>query len=276
MRFGIEVVNFGQYADARPLMELARAAEASGWEGFFVWDHVLGYPPGSPAGHAWTQLTAVAAVTERLRIGSAVSPLPRYRPHLLAHAVATLDLLSGGRVILGAGLGPTHDVREVTGFGDDPDPKVRAAKADEALEIITKLWSGESVTHHGQHYTIEDVTLRPVPTQRPRVPIWIGGFSAPAFRRAARWDGWVIGNVNADASMDRDPGEIARAVQAILQHRASNEPFDVAMTGATIAGERSLPAEFAAAGVTWWLESLFGWRGTHDEMMARVKAGPPS
>ena len=275
MRYAIEVINFGDYADARLLMELARAAEDAGWEGLFVWDHIMGYPPGSDVGHAWTQLTAVAAVTERLLVGTAVTPLPRFRPEQLAHAIATLDVFSGGRAILGAGLGPTHDTTESTAFGDDADAKVRGAKTDEALEIIDRLWSGETVTFNGNHYTLDDAVLRPLPTQRPRVPIWIGGWSPPAFRRAARWDGWVIGNITERATMLKTPEEIGAAVQQILSHRTSDAGFDVAMTGASQAGEVSLPAAYAAVGVTWWLESLFGWRGTHDQMLDRVRAGPP-
>ena len=104
VRHGICVANIGTYADPRVTAELAASAEASGWEAVFVWDH-LAFVWGSPAADPWVTLAAVAAATSRVRIGTAVTPVARRRPHVLAHQVATLDVLSGGRVVFGAGLG---------------------------------------------------------------------------------------------------------------------------------------------------------------------------
>jgi alkanesulfonate monooxygenase SsuD/methylene tetrahydromethanopterin reductase-like flavin-dependent oxidoreductase (luciferase family) len=188
MRYGIVTPNLGEYADPRVAIRLARAAEAAGWEAFFVWDH-LGFVRGVPSGDPWIILSAVAALTTRLKLGLAVTPLARRRPQVVANAMASLDLLSGGRAIFGAGLGGAPE--EFTAFGEPGDPKERAAMLDEGLQILDGLWSGETVTHRGRHYAVQGVSLAPRPLQRPHLPIWIGGEGAPALRRAARWDGWL-------------------------------------------------------------------------------------
>src|ERR671937_1993870 len=123
MRHGLCVANIGSYADPRNAAHLARAAEEAGWDAFFVWDH-LGFVWDGPAGDPWIILTAVALSSSRLRVGTAVTPVPRRRLQVLANQVATLDLLSGGRVIFGAGLGGNS--AEVTRFGESADAKVRA------------------------------------------------------------------------------------------------------------------------------------------------------
>jgi alkanesulfonate monooxygenase SsuD/methylene tetrahydromethanopterin reductase-like flavin-dependent oxidoreductase (luciferase family) len=127
---------------------------------------------------------------------------------------------------------------------------------DEGLAVLDRFWSGEMVTHHGQHYDVENVSLAPLPFQRPRIPIWIGGESPPALRRAARWDGWLAPTTSPDGTpiMDKDPGRIAEMVADIRRHRAH---------------------AYEAAGATWWLESIHDMRGSLDEMIARVEAGPP-
>jgi alkanesulfonate monooxygenase SsuD/methylene tetrahydromethanopterin reductase-like flavin-dependent oxidoreductase (luciferase family) len=104
VRYGIEITNLGDYADPRAVVRLARRAEASGWEGLFIWDH-LGFVWGAPTGDPWIILSAVAASTARLTLGTAVTPLPRRRVQVVANELATLDLLSGGRAVFGAGIG---------------------------------------------------------------------------------------------------------------------------------------------------------------------------
>jgi len=272
-RYAIEIVPFGEFGDPRVVMELAAAAEAAGWDGLFVWDH-LAYAWGMPGGDPWVILSAAATVTDRLRLGTDVTPLPRRRPQTLALTLATLDILSKGRVILGAGLGGV--AQEFGAFGEPEDAKIRAAMLEEALIILDGFMAGRQVTFHGEHYTIENVTLNPLPVQRPRVPIWIGGESAPALRRAARWDGWVIGAVNEQAEMVKTPVQLAEQVATIRRHRTIDGPFDVAMSGCSDPGDRSMVAEYADAGMTWWLETLFGLRGSVAINKARILAGPPA
>jgi alkanesulfonate monooxygenase SsuD/methylene tetrahydromethanopterin reductase-like flavin-dependent oxidoreductase (luciferase family) len=274
MRYGIVIANLGDYADPRLTVRLARAAEAAGWEAFFVWDH-LGFVRGVPSGDPYVILSAVAASTTRLKLGLAVTPLARRRPQIVAHALASLDLLSTGRVIFGAGLGGVPE--EFTAFGDPGDAKQRAAMLDEGLAILDGFWSGETVTHRGPHYVVEGVSLEPLPLQRPRIPIWIGGEGGPALRRAARWDGWLAPATSHDGTptMAKSPERIAEMVATIRRHRTTAAPFEVAIDGYSDAGDPTLPRAYGAAGATWWLESIHGVRGTLGEMLARVEAGPP-
>jgi probable F420-dependent oxidoreductase len=273
MHYGIEVVTLGDYADPRLVVKLAQAAETAGWEGIFVWDH-LGFVWGGPSGDPWIILSAVAQATKKMKIGSSVTPLPRRRPQVLVNALASLDLLSEGRVIFGVGLG--GEPQEFAAFGDIEDAKVRAAMLDEGLDILDRLWSGDKVTHHGAYFEIKNVTLTPLPIQKPRIPIWIGGESPPALRRAARWDGWVVGGVNMEGEMIKSPEQMAEKISYIQQHRESTEPLDVALTGISSPDDRKLTEDYAAVGVTWWLESLSGLRGSFDALLARVEAGPPA
>ncbi len=272
MRYGIVTANLGEYADPRVAVRLARAAEAAGWESFFVWDH-LGFVRGVPSGDPYVILSAVAATTTHLKLGLAVTPLARRRPQVVANALASLDLLSSGRAIFGAGLGGAPE--EFTAFGDPGGALRRAAMLDEGLAILVGFWSGETVTHHGPHYTVEGVSLAPRPLQRPRVPIWIGGEGPPALRRAARWDGWLAPTTNPDGSPSKSPARIAEMVAEIRRHRTKYAPFEVAVDGHSEAGDPTLPRVYGAAGATWWLEIIHGMRGPLDGMIARVEAGPP-
>jgi alkanesulfonate monooxygenase SsuD/methylene tetrahydromethanopterin reductase-like flavin-dependent oxidoreductase (luciferase family) len=275
MRYGIVTANLGEYADPRMAVRLARAVEEAGWEAFFVWDH-LGFVRGVPSGDPYVTLAAVAASTTRLKLGLAVTPLARRHPQVVASALASLDLLSAGRAIFGAGLGGAPE--EFTAFGEPGDAKRRAAMLDEGLTILDELWSGESVTRRGPHYTVEGVSLAPRPLQRPRVPIWIGGESPPALRRAARWDGWLAPATSHDetsTTMAKSPERIAEMVATIRRHRTTTAPFEVAIDGYSESGAHELPRAYGEAGATWWLESIHSVRGTLSEMMARVEEGPP-
>jgi alkanesulfonate monooxygenase SsuD/methylene tetrahydromethanopterin reductase-like flavin-dependent oxidoreductase (luciferase family) len=272
MRYGIVTANLGDYADPRVAVRLARVAEAAGWEAFFVWDH-LGFVWGTPSFDPWVVLSAVAVSTTRLKLGTAITPLARRRPQIVANALASLDLLSGGRVVFGAGLGGVAE--EFTAFGDPGDMKERAAMLDEGLMILNRLWSGASVMHRGPHYAVEGISLAPLPLQRPRIPIWIGGEGAPALRRAARWDGWLAPATNSDGTPSKSPARIAEMVAEIQRHRTTDAPFEVAVDGYSEAGDPTLPRAFGEAGATWWLEIIRGTRGALGEMVARVEAGPP-
>lgn len=273
MHYAIEIVPFGEFGEPHAVMRLAQEAEAAGWEGIFVWDH-LAYAFGWPGGDPWVLLSAVAATTSRLKLGVDVTPLPRRRPQVLAHTLVTLDRLSQGRVIFGAGLGGTSE--EFSLFGEPDDLQRRAAMLDEGLELLDGLLRGQAVNHQGAYYTAKGVTLTPLPVQQPRPPIWIGGESRAALRRAARWDGWVIPGTNMEGKMEKPPEWLADKVGEIRSQRAVSDPFDVAISGVSAADDQALPQAYAAAGATWWLECLFGLRGSLEDMLARVNAGPPA
>jgi probable F420-dependent oxidoreductase len=264
MRYGVCVANIGTYADPRATVRVARAAEDAGWEAVFVWDH-LAFVWGPPAADPWVVLAAVAAATARVRIGTAVTPVARRRPQVLAQTVASLDVLSGGRVIFGAGLGGVES--EFGKFGEPTDAKVRAAKLDEGLGLLRELWSGAEVTHHGEHYTVDGVTLAPRPVQE-QVPVWIGGNKPPSLRRAARWDGWIADSA-APTGMTLDPDDVARSIDTI----GRDEGYNVAVLGQNDLVD---PSEYAEAGATWWLENLHDMRGPPDEILELLAAGPQS
>ncbi len=275
MRYGIEVIPFGEYADPRRVVELAVAAEAAGWEALFIWDH-MGFVYDFPSGDPWITLAAVAQATDRLRLITHVAALPRYTPPLLARLVSALDLLSNGRLTLGVGLGGVD--QEFSAFGENGDLAVRAAQADEMLDVLGKLWRGRPVSHEGTHYRVDNVTLAPLPVQQLHPPVWVGGESRPALRRAAHWNGWAMGVSDEQGNLIKTPKWLAARLTYIHKHRPAarhDEPFDVALTGVSPANDPGMLAAFAAAGATWWGESIHGYRGSFAEMMDRVEAGPP-
>lgn len=270
MRYGLEVIPFGRFSDPREVVKIAQVAEEAGWEGIWLWDHlVLPWAVGDP----WITLAAVAAATKSLKLITGIAPLPRYRPHLLARTLTSLDILSGGRVIFGTGLGIPSDF---VPFGEPESAKRRAAMTDEGLELLTQLWSDEEIMHDGEFYQAKGVRFQPSPVQHPQIPIWIGGDSEAALRRAARWDGWIIGTIDEQCKVTKPPEQIAAQVATIHRYRTAETPFDVAIDGASSAGDVALAREYADAGATWWFEAIFDSRGPVEEQLARIKAGPPA
>jgi len=275
MRFALNVPNFGEYGDARVLADLAREAEESGWDGFFLWDHIA-WEGAAHYADPWISLSAIAVGTSSIRIGPMVTPLPRRRPWKVAHEAATLDRLSGGRLILGAGLGG-HE-REFDFFGEEPDPKRRAAMLDEGLEILTKMWGAEPFTHRGAHYEITEALLTPPPAQRPRIPIWIAGTwpRKRPFLRSLRWDGYApVGSAGSPLT----PEDVREMSRIASEQRGEDEPFDIRISGSSN-GEspdeaRRKVARFAEAGATWWDETLPPSGMSLGEARERVRLGPP-
>jgi alkanesulfonate monooxygenase SsuD/methylene tetrahydromethanopterin reductase-like flavin-dependent oxidoreductase (luciferase family) len=281
VKFSVNIPCFGDFADPRTVGELAQAVEEAGWDGLFVWDHLVhGFHADRPFGDPWMLLTAAALSTSRLRLGTLVTPLARRRPQGLARQVATLDALSGGRVTLGVGLGgPVDD--EYGRFGDTTDPVELAERLDEGLSLLPGFWSGTPVSHSGTHYTVDNVTLLPPTVQQPRVPIWVGGFwpSRPPMRRAARWDG-AVPLFREHRHGDVPPVERVREVVSYLgDQRGSLDGFDVVLGGVTSPESAvDVLGPLAAAGATWWDERQLQRGPDIDSLAAvlrRVEAGPP-
>ncbi|MFD7154278.1 LLM class flavin-dependent oxidoreductase [Kribbella sp. NPDC059898] len=285
MRFSVNIPNFGDFADAQVVIRVAQAAEEAGWDGLFFWDHVVHSKErrrGQPFGDPWMLMTAAALATSRIKLGPLVTPVARRRPEQLARQVATLDSLSGGRVIFGAGLGgPIDD--EFGSFGDETDPRVLAEKLDEGLDLMTAYWSGERVHHDGKHYHADDVELLPATVQRPRPPVWIAGYwprKAP-MRRAARWDGAVPLFANANHGQAPAAEEVRELIAFLEQQRAGRTtPYDVIVGGISPADNpRPLIEPLAEAGATWWDERQL-ITGTDFYRLApvlrRIEQGPPS
>ncbi len=286
MRFAVDVPNFGDFADPRLFADLARRAEEAGWDGLFVWDHVThSKERRRQIADPWVLLTAAALATQRIRLGPMITPVPRRRVSKLAREVTTLDRLTGGRMIVGVGLGaPVAD--EYGTFGETTDMRQLAERLDEGLEALNLLWSGEPVTFHGKHVVVDDVTFLPTPVQRPRVPIWVGGawpYKAP-MRRAARWDGAAPILLEPDGSMSRrpDPAVVAEIRDFLAASRAAAgreaEPFDLVIGGTTPADPAAaadMLAPLAAVGVTWWRESDLDHLEQAAPMFRRADQGPP-
>jgi alkanesulfonate monooxygenase SsuD/methylene tetrahydromethanopterin reductase-like flavin-dependent oxidoreductase (luciferase family) len=283
MRYAINVPNFGDYADPATFVRLAHEAETAGWDGFFVWDHILVERDwGVPLADPWILLSAAASVTSRIRLGPMVAPLPRRRPWVVARQAVTLDHLSEGRLVLGVGLGMPAEA-EFAAFGEDPSPRVRADKLDEALAIVEGLGSGETFSHAGTHYQLEPMRFLPASRQRPRIPVWVAGWwpHRAAFQRAARWDGvFPASTVTEETGQPIPTDELNAILHTVRDARGERglEGFDVMVGGGTPA-EAALAEEvigpYREAGVTWWSEGLNGWRGSLEEMEERLRAGPP-
>ncbi len=277
MNYGIYLPNFGAAISAQSLADLAAEAESSGWDGFFIWDHILyGMSQRSPMVDPWVALAGIAMSTRRIRIGTSVTPVARRRPWKLARETITLDHLSKGRLTLAVGLGEPPGA-EFAHFGEDPDPKIRAAKLDEGLEILVGLWSGKPFSFQGEQYQIEKTVFRPAAYQSPRIPIWVGGFwpNKGPFRRAARWDGAFPLKKGG-----RMTGKVLRDVKSYIQrHRLTDEDFDLVVMGSTSGDNReratTILRPLRSAGLTWWLESLFRAKHSYEGMAKRIRQGPP-
>jgi alkanesulfonate monooxygenase SsuD/methylene tetrahydromethanopterin reductase-like flavin-dependent oxidoreductase (luciferase family) len=185
LRYGLYLPAFGPFGDPAVLVDLAVRAEASGWDGVFLWDHLVS--GALPIADPWTTLGAIAQATGDLRFGPMVTPLPRRRPWVVARHASTLSRLSGGRLILGTGLG-SDEFGDLSRFGEPTGLPTLSARYDEGLEVVRGVWSGRPFRHDGQNY---HVTLgEGVPDPHP-IPVWVASTAGHprVIRRAATCDG---------------------------------------------------------------------------------------
>jgi alkanesulfonate monooxygenase SsuD/methylene tetrahydromethanopterin reductase-like flavin-dependent oxidoreductase (luciferase family) len=260
--------------EARTLIDLALAAEQAGWDGFFVYDHIVVRRGRSmPSVDPWTVLAVVAERTQ-LTFGALITPLARRQPWELAHQTIALDRLSGGRLVLGAGLGEPADHEA---FGPERDARALGARLDEGLELVRRMWAGESVTHSGS-WRLQDASLAPGPVRGGRIPVWVGGRygSRAPIRRAARFEGFFPINATWDLGDLLRPAQVAELRSALQAERGELDGFELVNAGVSAGAiDSERVAEFAQAGATWWLEIIEPRRGALDELRARVAAGPP-
>jgi len=257
---------FDDLADPTVAARLAAEAEQAGWDGFFVWDHVNWHAPVRQVADPWITLAAAATATERLRLGPMVTPLARRRPVKVARETATLDMLSGGRLTLGVGLGSDRLGGEFSAAGEQTDDRQRGRMLDEALEILTAAWSGQPMGHRGEHYTIDGIRFLPRPVQRPGVPVWVAGFpgSSRPLRRAARYAGFFPVNLS-------HPDQLAEVTTALASlRRDATGPYDIAIA----LPPGTDPAPYATAGATWWLTE-FEPAVSLDQVRGVLRDGPP-
>lgn len=272
MKFGLTIANFDEYADADLLLEFGTEAENAGWDGVFLADH-LHYRNEHSMLDPWIVLSGLATGTESIRLGTWVTPVPRRLPWQLARDLATLDHLSDGRVILGAGLGSPPE--EYTDYGIEYDPDRLAARLDESLDIIDGLWGDGPFGYDGDVFTITDVDLRPNPVQKPRIPIVVAGrwpAKAP-IRRGARWDG--IMPIGSDYPRQLPLDELRDCIEYYHSH-CGDDPGEVFLTYSP----GSPPVEefvelCEELGVTWVLFRVRPAEGSIADNLARIREGPP-
>ncbi|MBF6592284.1 MAG: LLM class flavin-dependent oxidoreductase [Ktedonobacterales bacterium] len=287
MRYGFILPGGG----IRELVALAAEAEAAGWDGVFVPDCIAiesALDPLAPAFDPWVLLGAIAMRTERVVLGTMVTPLSRRRPWKVARETVTLDHLANGRTVLPVGLGALDD----GGFGkvgEATDRKVRAQLLDEALAILDGLWSGQPFRYDGEQYHLEEMTFLPPPVRSPRIPVWVVAAwpRVRSLRRALRWDGVIPGKLSADGAHEAmTPTDIQALVAFAAERRSQPTPLDIIFEGETPGDDPARAADivrpYAEAGVTWWLESLWAPRrqraeaaGISDPLRTRILQGPP-
>ena len=192
MEYGLALKNFvgpAETPDIDALYAYAERAEALGFESLWAWDHViLGVEPAFPILDAVGTLTAIAARTRRIKLGTGILVMPLRNPTVAAKALGTLDVISGGRLILGAAAG--WYAREFDAVG--APFKQRGRLFERNLEILTRLWTEDRVTLAVDEFNLRDAVMRPRPVQRPRPPILIGGYVDAVLRRVATMgDGWL-------------------------------------------------------------------------------------
>lgn len=288
MKFGLSIPQFEAFGDVRRLAELAVTAEKAGWDGFFIWDHMLFDDLWHPVVDPWIALAAIAMSTEQIIIGPMITPLARRRPWKVARESVTLDHLSKGRLVLGVGLGSPGNW-EFGFFGEETEAKIRAQKLDEGLEILLGLWSGEPFSYQGQHYQLQQMRFLPKPIQQPRIPIWVGGTwpnKAP-FRRAARYDGVFPITETSHPSIV----EWKELKEFIEDRRQEEEPYDYVHYGVTPGDDKdkavAITRPFQEIGITWWMEDIspygygYGWSDAWDadiveQLQLRIEQGPPN
>jgi alkanesulfonate monooxygenase SsuD/methylene tetrahydromethanopterin reductase-like flavin-dependent oxidoreductase (luciferase family) len=244
-RHGLFIAPFDELADARLVAELAAEAEAAGWDGVFVWDHVAYRAPVRALADPWVTLAAVAAATERVTIGTLVTPVARRRPHQLARETVTLDRLSGGRLVLGVGLGS-----DKTGefaperFDEEGDAKARAKLLDDGIERLTAYWDGE-------------FEPRPV---HGRIPIWVASRwpNRRPLRRAARHQGLFPIDLPGPEALAELRAELGDGYEYVVE----DDP-----------GADTAP--WIEAGATWCLVA-FGAQPTAATVRDAITAGPPA
>lgn len=276
MNHGVVLPNCRGVDDSELLIELGIAAEESGWDGVFLGDHLF-FPVEAespdqflPVFDPWVTLSALAVETDTLTLGSWVTPVPRRQPWQLARDLATLDHLSDGRVVLGVGLGTQPDYAR---FGGTYDQRTLGRELDEALEVISGLWSGEPFAYDGEFYSVDETVLPPQPVQQPRIPIVAGGRwpNERPIRRGAEWDGIMPIGPSFPMQFTRD--ELVDMLE--YYHEVADQPGEIFL-------QKDLPNTFdgfrdvcSRYDVTWLLTSTIDVGADYDRYMERIRRGPP-
>ena len=271
MQLGIHLPQFGRAAGPDAITRVAREAEAMGFADVWVSDHLV-RPAAQPYPSAYLfdplmTLAWAAAATERVRLGTSVLVVPQYHPLQLANSLASLDNLSGGRLVVGAGVGWSEG--EFAAL--DQDFANRGARMDEAIDIMRAAWADDPVSFSGEHYAFDDLKVLPKPAGP--IPIWIGGGAPPAYRRAVeRGDGFQ--------AISTAPDDLAPIIAEIRAARPEPDFTFSYRTGWDPQGMdhgviRDEAVAYAEAGVTHvvsapWRETVDDWLRSMEILMGLV------
>lgn len=266
MRHALFLPPFDDLAHPDHLIELAVAAEAAGWDGFFLWDHILYSEPVRDILDPYVSLGVIAQATTKIQLGPMVTPLVRRRPQVVARQAVTLDLFSHGRLVLGFGIGDDGGPGgELSAFAENVDARVRGRQLDEGLSVLTGLLSGSLQQHAGEFYRAMDVAFSPTPIREGGIPIWIAArwpHRLP-IRRAARYQGVVIIEMT-------NPADVATLRTQLREDGADLANFDIVVLG----GDGDDPQAWADAGVTWLMTRLGPYGLDFDAARDYVGVGP--
>ena len=243
MKYGFTLPGRGPLATPETLGRIARTGEELGYDALFTGDHILvprniasPYPyteggefPGSPSGESMEQLTLLAFLagqTSRIRLVTSVIIVPHRNPLVAAKALATLDVLSGGRLVVGVGVGWMREEFEALNL---PPFEERGAVTDEYIRAFKELWTSDDPHFEGKYVSFDDISFLPKPVQRPHPPIWVGGESRPALRRTAELaDGWYPLGSNPTFPMGT-PEQLAAGLERLASYarRFGRDPSEI-------------------------------------------------
>lgn len=270
-------VYLDELATPDALVEYAVAAEAGGWDGVFLAD---GLTPEFPSSDPWITLAGIATRTDTITLGTWVTPVPRRQPWQLAQDLVTLDHLSAGRVLFGAGLG---NEQNYTTYGREWQPKQLGNQYDEALEILTGLWDDDPVTFHGNHYSVEGAELSLSPVQSPRIPIVMGCWwpNKKPFQRAATWDGimpWAP-SFQGSEGLQGEPitGTPQEALRDMMDYYydLTDEPGDVILPIDPPAAPPDFIDDCRDVGASWLLTTDLLGPDDFEHNLDVIRDGPP-
>ena len=272
MKFGLAL----PYNIADKIVTYAPMVEQAGWDGLFLGDAIWCEDP-------MITLSAAAVVTEKIRLGTMINPVPIRRPWKLASESIALDQISNGRLTLGLATGATW--MGWYAFPDEvTDNRARAEMLDETIDILTLMYQREPFDYNGLHYHLKlselDVMYYPPkPIQQPRIPIWIPGIwpREKSMRRVLKCDGMFLEVISPEGVPQTVTPDHLRQMRAYVEeHRTAKTPFDFVATGKVSDlddGERAkVLRSWKKAGATWWVEGL--WEGSTEEVEAVIKMGP--
>ena len=273
MKFGVAL----PYGSARSTARLCHVAEEAGWDGCFMGDAIWCEDP-------MIALAAAAMVTQRIRLGTMIIPMPLRRPWKVASESVALDRLSDGRLILGLGAGAVWMGWQ--GFPDEvTDTRVRAEMLDESIDILTLLYQRTPFDYGGKHFhlkltLVDEMYYPPQPVQQPRIPLWVVGIwpSQKSMQRVLKCDGVLLEKRSTEGQgTDVTPADVREVQSFVQEQRTLTSPFDIVMQGKSDhlapAQRQEVLLEWKAAGATWWIENLID--SSEMEAVARLQSGPP-